>query len=122
MKHSSGGPGYGYGTCGRKNPRTVPVIHDAGDVFIYYLDSSDGTGPPFVSVWEQGDDGQLAIDLCDGEPPGHGLAFIVPEVWRFVEGSGKAIGYAEPRVGSDEFAESVPIALVEPVDVEMQEP
>jgi hypothetical protein len=32
------------------------VIHDVRDVLICHLESSDGTGPPFVSVWAQRDD------------------------------------------------------------------
>jgi hypothetical protein len=37
------------------------------------------------------DDCQLAIHFCHCQPPRYGQAFIVPEVRRFVDGTGKAI-------------------------------
>jgi hypothetical protein len=33
------------------------VVHDAGDVVICHFEPSDGTGPPFVSVPAQDDEG-----------------------------------------------------------------
>ena len=96
------------------------VIRDVRDVLICHLESNDGTGPPFVSVLAQRDDCQLAVQFCYRQPPRHGLAFIVPEVGRFVEGSDKAICDAESSIRADEFAESLPITLIEAVDVEMQ--
>src|ERR1700704_4856300 len=98
------------------------VIDDLHDVLIRNLESSGGTGPPFVSVRAERDDCQLAVHFCHCQSPRHRLAFIVSEVWGFVDGSGKAIGDAESSIRADEFAESFPVTLVEPVDVEMQKP
>ena len=98
------------------------VVRDVQDVLICRLNSSDGVGPPFVSIWAHRDNCQLAVHFCHSQSPWHGLAFVVPEVGRFVEGSGQAIGHAESSVGADELAESVPITLIEPVDIEMQKP
>lgn len=98
------------------------VIDDVHDVLIYDHETGDGIEPPIIAVLTQGDDCQLAVHLCHRKPPRHGLAFIVPKVGRFVEGSGKTIRNAESSIRPDEFAESFPITLIEAVDVEMQKP
>jgi hypothetical protein len=106
----------------RENPRTVRVIDDVRDVPIYHLEPSDGMRSPIAPVFTQRDDRQLAVHFCYCQSPRHSLPFIVSEVWRFVERSDKAIGDAESRIRADEFTESLPITLIEPVDVEMQKP
>ena len=122
LQHSSGRLGDDDRGRRRENPRTMRVIRDVGDLLICHSQSSDGTGPPFVSVLAQRDDCQLAVHFCHRQPPRNGLAFIVSEVGRFVEGSDKAICDAESSIRADEFAESFPITLIEAVDVEMQKP
>src|SRR5258708_32048118 len=98
------------------------VVRDVHDVLICHLESSDGSWPPLAVELAQCDDGQLAVHFRRCQSPWHGLAFIVPEVGRFLEGPGEAICDPESSVGADEFAESVPITLIEAVDVEMQKP
>ena len=66
------------------------VVHDAYDVVIYHFKSSDRFRPPLVPTLAQRDDCQLAIHLCHCQPPRYRQAFIVPEVRRFVDGTGKA--------------------------------
>jgi hypothetical protein len=96
------------------------VIRDVHDLLICHLEAGDGRGSPFVSVWAQRDDCQLAVHFCHCQSPRHSLVFIVPEVGRFVERSDEAICDAESSIRADEFAESVPITLIEAVDLEMQ--
>src|ERR1700712_3321061 len=98
------------------------VVDDADDVAICHFEASDGSGPPLVFVPAQDDESQVAVHLSDCQSPWQGLAFIVPEVGRFVEGSGKAVCDAESSIRADEFTKSLPIALIETVDVEMQDP
>lgn len=96
------------------------VIRNARDVLIHHFESSDGMRPPLVLVLAQRDDCQLAVHFRHS--PGYCQAFIVPEVWRFVDGTGKAICNAESSIGANELAQSIPVTLIEPVDVEMQKP
>ncbi len=56
LQHSSGALGDDDRGRRRENPRTMRVIRDVRDVLICHLESSDGTGPPFVSVLAQRDD------------------------------------------------------------------
>jgi hypothetical protein len=74
------------------------VVHDALDVLIDHFESSDRSRPPLVTVLVQRDDRQLAVYLCHYQPPRHLLAFIVPEIWRFVDGTGEAIYDAQLSV------------------------
>src|SRR5258708_6689404 len=83
------------------NTDPMGVIRDVGDVLVGPRESSDGTGPQFAPVWAQRDDGQPAVHFCPRQPPRHGLAFIVPEVRRFVERSDKAICDAESSILAD---------------------
>jgi len=98
------------------------VIHDTHNVLIYHFEAHDRIRPPLVRVLAQRDDCQLAMHFCHCQSPRYCLAFVVAEVWLFVDGSGKTICDAESGIRADEFAESIPITLVEAVDVEMQEP
>ena len=98
------------------------VVHDAHDALIDHFESSNRIRLPFVPVLAMHENGQLAVHFCNRQSPWHSLPLIVPEIWRFVDGTGKPISNAESSIRANEFAESVPIALVEPVDVEMQEP
>jgi hypothetical protein len=66
-------------------------------------------------VLAQRDDCQLAVHFCHCQSPRHRLSFIDPEVWRFVDGTGKAICDQESSIRANKFAESFPIALI--VDV-----
>ena len=97
-------------------------IHDAHDALVVHFESSNGIWPPLVLVLAKHDYCQLAIHFCHCQSPWQSLPFIVSEVWRFVDGAGKAIRDAESSIRANEFAESLPIALIEPFHVEMQDP
>ncbi len=66
-------------------------IHDSRDVLIDHFESNHRIRPPLVPVLVQRDNCQLAVHFCNRQPPWHSLPFIVPEVWRFVDRTGKAI-------------------------------
>ena len=98
------------------------VIHNARDVLIDHFEASHGIRPPLVPVLAQRNNCKLAVHFCHRQSPRHRLAFIIPEVWRFVDRTGKAIRDAELSIRANQFAESLPILLIKPVDVEMQKP
>jgi len=98
------------------------VVHDARDVLIGHFESRQGIGPPFVPVLPHHDDRQLAVHFCHCEAPRHSLPVVISEVWRFAERPGKAIYNAQLSVRANQFSESVPITLIESIDVEMQKP
>jgi len=98
------------------------VIRDAHDVLIDHFEPSNGIRPPLVLVLAKHHDCQLAVHICNCQSPWHSLPFVVPEVWRFIDGTGKAIRDAKSSIRANEFAESLPITLIEPVGVEMQNP
>ena len=100
----------------------MPVVHDAYDVLIDHFESSNRIRPPLVPVFSKHNYGQLAVHICNRQSPWHSLPLIVSEIWRFVDRAGKAICDAESSIRADEFAESLPITLIEAVDVEMQKP
>src|SRR5215472_1107616 len=100
----------------------MPIVHDALDVLIDHFEPSDRTGPPFVVVLAQHEDRQLAVHFRHCKSPRYCLPFIVPEVWRFFEGAGKAIRDAESSIGANEFPQPLPITLIEAFDIEMQKP
>ena len=77
------------------------VIHDTHDVLIDHFETSDRSRPPLVAVFLQRDDHQLAVHFCHRQPPRHCLAFIVLEIWRFLERTGKAIYNAQLSVRTD---------------------
>src|SRR6266550_1868230 len=89
------------------------VIHDAHDVPIDYFDASDRIRRPLVPVLAQHYDCQLAVHFCNCQSPRHALSFVVPEVWRFADGTGKAICDAESSIRANKFAEPRPITLIE---------
>ena len=122
MQHSLGAVGHDDRGRRRENPRTMCVVHDAHDVLIDHFESSNRIRSPLASVLAQHYDCQLAVHFCNCQSPRHSLPFIVPEVWRFVDATGKAICDAESSIRANEFAEPLPITLIEPVDVEMQKP
>src|ERR1700730_1901065 len=97
----------------------MPVIHNARDVRADYFDASDRSRLPVVAVLVQRDDHQLAVHFRHRQSPWHCLAFIVLEIWRLVDGTDKAIYDAQLSVRANEFAESLPITLIESVDVEV---
>src|SRR6267142_725258 len=117
-----GAVGHDYrGRC-RENPRTMQVVHDAQDVLIDHFESSNRIRRPFVPVLALHHDCQLAVHFCNCQSPRHSLLFVLPEVRRFVDPTGKAICDAESSIRANEFAKPLPITLIEPVDVEMQKP
>ena len=98
------------------------VIDNARDVLPYHFESSHRMGPPFVPEVAQHDDRRLAVHFCHRQPPRYWLVFVVPEVWRFVDGSSKPICDVETGVRANEFTQPLPITVIEVVDVEMQKP
>ena len=77
------------------------VVRDVRDVLICHLESGDGTGSPFVSVLAQRDHCHSPSTSATACRHDTDLAFIVPEVGRFVQGSGKAIDNAKSSVRAD---------------------
>jgi hypothetical protein len=98
------------------------VIHDAQNVLIDHFKAGDRIGPPFVPVLAKRNDCQLTVHFCHYHSPRHCQSFIVPEVWRFVDVAGKAICDTESSIRPNEFADPFPISLIEPVNVETQQP
>src|SRR5258708_13346978 len=96
------------------------VIHDAHDVLIDHFEASDRIRRPLLPVLAQYYDCQLAVHFCNFQSPRHSLSFVVPEVWRFADGTGKAICDAESSIRANKFAESLPITLIESADLTMQ--
>ncbi len=94
-------------------------IYDAHDVLIDHFESSNRIRPPLVLVLAKHYDCQLAVHFCHCKSPRHSLPFIVPEIWRFVDGTTKTICNAESSIRADEFAESLPVTIIESVDVEV---
>src|SRR5260370_29667753 len=97
----------------------MPVVHDAHDALINHFEASNRIRPPLVPVLAQDYDCQLAVHFSNCQSPWHCLAFVVPEIWRFVDGTGKAICDAKSSIGANQFAEPLPIPLVKSVDVEV---
>jgi hypothetical protein len=98
------------------------VIHDARDALINHFEASNRIRPPLVPLLAQHYDCQLAVHFCNCQSPWHSLPFIVSEVWRFVYGAGKAICNTELSIRGNELAESLPITLIESIDLKMQKP
>src|SRR4029077_9720354 len=82
----------------RENPGTMRVFHDAHDALIDHFESSNRIRLPLVPVLAQHDDGQLTVHFCNYQSPWHSLPLIVPEIWRFADGTGKAICDAESSI------------------------
>jgi hypothetical protein len=97
------------------------IVDDMRDMPISHFEPSYGVGPPIASGFAQHEDCQLAVHFGYRQSPRHCLAFIVSEIWGFVDGSGEAVHDAKLCVRANEFAQPVPITLIEAVDVEMQE-
>lgn len=99
-------------------------IHDAHDVLIDHFEPCKGIRTPLALalVLAKYHDCQLAVHFCHCQSPRHSLPFIVSEIWRFVDATGKAICDAESSIRANELAKPLPITLVESVDVQMQDP
>jgi hypothetical protein len=98
------------------------VVYDAQDVLIDHFKAGDRIGSPFVPVLAKRNDCQLAVHFCHCHSPRHCKSFIVPEIWRFVDGARKAIHDTESSIRANKFADPLPISLIEPVNVETQQP
>ena len=94
-------------------------IQYARDLLVDHFEANNGIRLPLVPVLAKHCDRQFAIHFCHCQSPWDSLPFIVSEVGRFVDGTGKTVRDAELSIRANEFAESFPIALIEPVDVEV---
>jgi hypothetical protein len=77
------------------------------------------TRRPPVLVSQQDDDRRLAVDLARCHSPWNRPTLIATEIRRVDEAACEAIRHAQAGGGGDQFTKSIPVMLIESIDVEM---
>ena len=76
--------------------------------------------PHTVPEIEENDRG-LAVHLAQCQPPRRPHSFVHAKVARIGEAARESIGNEQAGIGADQFAQSIPVAPVEPLDVKPQD-
>src|SRR6266699_1769598 len=67
------------------------------------------------------DDHRFAIQFAYCHPPLQRPALVIPEVRKIAELAQEGVAHLKASIGSNEFSDAVPVALVETVDIKTQQ-
>ena len=95
------------------------VIGDPPDSAVsVHFDPNYSRDLPRAGAEMQENDSRLTIYLAECQTPGYAHARIDTEIAAIREAAGVSIGHEQSGVGADQFAESIPILVIEPFDVQ----
>ena len=98
------------------------VIHDPVNLMGCNAQAYGGVWSPCVDVTPQNDHDGFTIHLTQSQLPWHRPPFVIAKVWRVCQWPRERVGYPELGVGTNQFAEAIPISAIEALDIELQYP
>jgi hypothetical protein len=95
------------------------VIHDALNAWAGHFEPDGRVRCPSIGTTAENDNHRLAVHFTQCQFPRPWPAIVIEEIGRFRKLPCKSFGNVQPRVGTDQFAHSSPIAAVEALDVKL---